>query len=105
MIEKEISETYYHNPNDYTEKGKRIGRQKGETIYNCKLRKYEKQIMRDYKRHATINSIATKYSVSWRTVKRFIDVYSKMEKPTPLTEKPMKHGHPTYAELEYFRTH
>ena len=25
MIEKEISETYYHNPNDYTEKGKRIG--------------------------------------------------------------------------------
>ena len=24
MIEKEISETYYHDPNDYTENGKRI---------------------------------------------------------------------------------
>lgn len=86
-------------------KGKKIGRQVGEKIYNVKLRKYEKQIMRDYKNNKSINSIATKYNVNWITVKRFIDVYSKMEKPAPLTEKPKKHGHPTYAELEYFRTH
>jgi DNA invertase Pin-like site-specific DNA recombinase len=85
--------------------GKQIGRRKGETIYHVKLRKYEKQIMRDYKNHKSINSIATKYNVNWITVKRFIDIYSKMPKPIPLTERPKKHGHPTYAELEYFKTH
>lgn len=62
-------------------KGKRIGRRKGETVYYVKLRKYEKQIMTDYKNNKSINSIATKYNVNWITVKRFIDVYSKMEKP------------------------
>lgn len=85
--------------------GKQIGRRKGETIYHVKLRKYEKQIMRDYKNHKSINSIATKYNVNWITVKRFIDIYSKIPKPIPLTERPKKHGHPTYAELEYFKTH
>lgn len=85
--------------------GKQIGRRKGETIYHVKLRKYEKQIMRDYKNHKSINSIATKYNVNWITVKRFIDIYLKMPKPIPLTERPKKHGHPTYAELEYFKTH
>lgn len=85
--------------------GKQIGRRKGETIYYVKLRKYEKQIMKDYKNHKSINSIATKYNVNWITVKRFIDIYSKMPKPIPLTERPKKHGHPTHAELEYFKTH
>ena len=39
------------------------------------------------------------------TAKRFVTIYAKMKKPTPLTENPQKHGHPTYAELEYFKTH
>ena len=70
-------------------KGKRIGRRKGETVYYVKLRKNKKQIMTDYKNNKSINSIATKYNVNWITVKRFINVYSKMEKPAPLTEKPI----------------
>lgn len=106
QIERDlISERTKQGLNVARAKGKRIGRQKGETIYYCKLRKYEKQIMRDYKNHISINAMAKKYNVNWTTVKRFIDVYSKMKKPAPLTEKPKKHGHPTYAELEYFRTH
>ena len=53
----------------------------------------------------SINAIAIKYHVTWVTAKRFITIYAKMRKPTPLTEKPQKHGHPTYAELEYFKKH
>ena len=85
--------------------GKKIGRRKGESVYYVKLRKYEKQIMKDYKNHKSINSIAIKYNVTWTTAKRFIEIYSKMPKPIPLTERPKKHGHPTYTELEYFKTH
>ena len=86
-------------------KGKVIGRRKGEMIYNVKLRKYQREIMRDYKGGMSINAIAIKYHVTWVTAKRFITIYAKMKKPAPLTEKPQKHGHPTYAELEYFKTH
>lgn len=86
-------------------KGKVIGRRKGEMIYNVKLRKYQRQIMRDYKSGMSINAIAIKYHVTWVTAKRFITIYAKMKKPAPLTEKPQKHGHPTYAELEYFKKH
>ena len=85
--------------------GKQIGRRKGETIYNVKLRKYEDEIMNLYNKNISINFIANKYNVTWVTAKKFIQIYSKMEKPSPLTEKPQKHGHPTYAELEYFQTH
>ena len=70
-----------------------------------KLRKYQRKIMRDYKSGMSINAIAIKYHVTWVTAKRFITIYAKMKKPAPLTEKPQKHGHPTYAELEYFKTH
>ena len=86
-------------------KGKVIGRRKGEMIYNVKLRKHQRKIMRDYKSGMSINAIAIKYHVTWVTAKRFITIYAKMKKPAPLTEKPQKHGHPTYAELEYFKTH
>ena len=70
-----------------------------------KLRKYQRKIMRDYKSGMSINAIAIKYHVTWVTAKRFITIYAKMKKPAPLTEKPQKHGHPTYAESEYFKTH
>ena len=70
-----------------------------------KLRKYQRKIMRDYKSGMSINAIAIKYHVTRVTAKRFITIYAKMKKPAPLTEKPQKHGHPTYAESEYFKTH
>lgn len=69
-------------------KGKRIGRQVGEKIYNVKLRKYQRKIMRDYKSGMSINAIAIKYNVTWVTAKRFITIYAKMKKHAPLTEKP-----------------
>ena len=86
-------------------KGKVIGRRKGEMIYNVKLRKHQRKIMRDYKSGMSINAIAVTYHVTWVTAKRFITIYAKMKKLAPLTEKPQKHGHPTYAELEYFKKH
>lgn len=85
--------------------GKRIGRRKGEIIYNVKLRPFEKEIKSKLKNGSSINSLAKEYDVKWSTMKKFIDVYSKMKKPKPLIEKPKKHGHPTYAELEWFEKH
>ena len=61
-------------------KGKRIGRRKGEMIYNVKLRKSQRKIMRDYKNGMSINEIAIKYHVTWVTAKRFITIYAKMKK-------------------------
>ncbi len=84
-------------------KGKRIGRQKGETVYFVKLRKYEAELMDLYKKGASVNSLAVKYNVRWITVKRFITKYSKVKSPKPLADKPKKHGHPTYRELEWFK--
>lgn len=85
--------------------GKRIGRQKGEVVYNVKLRPYEKDIKLKLKQGFSINFLAKEYNVRWSTMKKFIEVYSKMKKPKPLTERPKKHGHPTYAEIEWFRKH
>lgn len=86
-------------------KGKRIGRQKGETVYHVKLRPYQSEIEKKLKKGQSLNSLAKEYNVRWSTMKKFVEVYSKMEKPKPLTERPRKHGHPTYAELEWFETH
>jgi len=83
-------------------KGKRVGRQKGDKVYFVKLRKYEKELMELYNNGTSINSLARKYNVRWGTVKNFITKFSKMERPEPLTEKPRKHGHPTYRETEWF---
>jgi len=60
-------------------KGKIIGRKVGQIPYNVKLRKYQRQIIRDHKGGMTINAIAKKYNVTWVTAKRFISVYSKMK--------------------------
>ena len=81
--------------------GKRIGRRKGDKVYYVKLRKYEAEIMDLHKKGASINFLARKYGVRWTTAKRFVAEYSKMKRPKPLTEKPRKHGHPTYRELEW----
>lgn len=63
-------------------KGKRIGRQKGDVIYNVKLRQYQNEIMQKYNvEKASINSLAKHYEVKWSTMKKFLTVYSKMEKP------------------------
>lgn len=84
-------------------KRKRIGRQKGETIYYVKLRKYQADIMSKADKGQSINSLAKEYNVRWGTMKNFIVKFSKMKKPRPLRIKPKKHGHPTYRELEYFQ--
>ena len=60
------------------EKGKRIGRQKGEVVYNVKLRKYQNEILKKYNGGKSINSLAKYYNVMWSTMKKFIEVYSKM---------------------------
>ena len=51
-------------------KGKIIGRRKGEMIYNVKLRKHQRKIIRDYKSGMSINAIAIKYHVTWVTAKK-----------------------------------
>ena len=60
--------------------GKRIGRQKGDVIYNVKLRQYQKEIEKKVKHGQSINSLAKEYNVKWSTMKKFITVYSKMKK-------------------------
>lgn len=61
-------------------KGKRIGRKKGEVIYNVKLRPYQSEIMEKYSDGFAINALAKEYNVKWITMKNFITKYSKMKK-------------------------
>lgn len=61
-------------------KGKRIGRKKGESIYNVKLRPYQNEIMNKVLRGQSINSLVKEYKVKWTTMKNFITKYSKMKK-------------------------
>ncbi len=82
--------------------GKRVGRQKGDKVYFVKLRKYESELMELYRNGASVNFLARKYNVRWATAKAFVTKYSKMKRPKPLAEKPKKHGHPSYRELEWF---
>lgn len=83
--------------------GKRIGRQKGDKVYFVKLRKYESELMDLYRNGASVNFLARKYNVRWATAKAFVTKYSKMKRPKPLAERPKKHGHPSYRELEWFK--
>lgn len=83
--------------------GKRVRRQKGDKVYFVKLRKYEAELMELYRNGASVNFLARKYGVRWATAKAFITKFSKMKRPKPLTEKPKKHGHPTYRELQWFK--
>jgi DNA invertase Pin-like site-specific DNA recombinase len=85
--------------------GKRIGRQFGEKPHHYKLTPYRARIKRYIKEGRTINSMAEEFHVSWLTMKNFVSVNIYSKPLPPLTEPPKRHGHPTYRELEWFRTH
>ena len=86
-------------------KGKRVGKQKGEIPYYVKLRFHQEEIIKLRKEGKSVNYLAVKYGVKWSTMKRFLTKYIYMTPPPPLTECPRRHGHPSYRELEYFKTH
>lgn len=86
-------------------KGKKIGRQKGDTIYFCKLREYENELIIKRNNGQSINSLAKEYNVKWQTMKNFFIKYANMKKPNSLTNTPKKHGHPTNLEIEWFKEH
>ena len=46
-----------------------------EKIYNVKLRPYEKDIIKKYKKGISVNAISVEYGVSWLTVKNFLTKY------------------------------
>lgn len=85
--------------------GKRIGRQVGEKPHYFKLTPYKTKIKRYLKEGRTINSMAEEFSVSWLTMKNFVTVNIKVKPLPELTEKPKRHGHPTYREIRYFKKH
>lgn len=61
--------------------GTRLGRRKGELLYNVKLRPYEKDIKKKVKEGRSILSLAKEYNVKWSTMKNFLVVYMGMKKP------------------------
>ena len=85
--------------------GKRIGRQFGEKPRHFKLTPYKDRIKRYIAEGRTVNSMADEFKVSWLTMKNFVTVNINVEPLPPLTERPKRHGHPTYREIEYFKTH
>ena len=85
--------------------GKRIGRRKGDTIYFCKLREFETELLIKRNNGQSINSLAKEYNVKWQTMKNFFIKYANMERPKALNVSPKKHGHPTNLEIEYFNKH
>lgn len=87
------------------EQGKRIGHQKGEIPYYTKLRHYQAEILAKRKSGQSILSLAREYKVTWKTMQDFLNIRVYQTPPAPLLERPKKHGHPSYRELEYFRTH
>ena len=86
-------------------KGHRVGKQKGEFPYYVKLRLYQDEIIAKRNSGRSILSLAKEYRVTWATMQRFLNHYIYMTPPPPLTECPRRHGHPSYRELEYFKTH
>lgn len=86
-------------------KGKQIGKRKGDIPYYTKLRKYQSEIVEKRKNGGSILGLAKEYKVTWKTMQTFLKVRIYQKAPKPLTERPRKHGHPSYRELEYFRTH
>lgn len=85
--------------------GKNPAEMRGE-VYYVKLRKYQKSICRKYDRqHKSIYSLAKEYSVTWTTMKRFLTKFRYQTPPPPLVERPRRHGHPSYREIQWFRAH
>ena len=87
------------------EQGKQIGRIKGSHPYYIKLRKYQDEILEKRSQGGTIRGLAKQYGVTWKTMQSFLNKFAYMTPPPPLTEVPKRHGHPSYREIEYFRTH
>ena len=86
-------------------KGKQIGKRKGDIPYYVKLRKYQSEIVEKRKNGGSILGLAKEYKVTWKTMQNFLNVRIYQKPPAPLTECPRRHGHPSYREIEYFRTH
>lgn len=100
-----ISERTKQGLNRIKKEGKNPSELRGE-VYYCKLRKYQKAISRKYdKQHRSIYSLAKEYAVTWSTMKRFLTKFRYQTPPPPLTERPRRHGHPSYRELEWFKAH
>ncbi len=87
------------------EQGKQIGKRKGDIPYYVKLRPYQAEIIAKRKNGGTILGLAKQYNVTWKTMQSFLNKRIFQTPPAPLLERPKRHGHPTYRELEYFRTH
>jgi DNA invertase Pin-like site-specific DNA recombinase len=86
-------------------KGKRIGRQYGEKPTHFKLTPHKDKIRKYIAQGRTVNSMADEFGVSWLTMKNFVTVNINVKPLPPLKKKPKRHGHPTYREIEYFKTH
>ena len=86
-------------------KGKRIGRQLGEKPHYYKLTPHRAKIKRYMNEGRTVNSMAVEFGVCWLTMKNFCTTNIKVKPLPKLTVEPKRHGHPTYQEKEYFRTH
>lgn len=87
------------------EQGKQIGKRKGDIPYYVKLRPYQAEIIKKRSNGGTILGLAKQYKVTWKTMQSFLNKRIYQTPPAPLLECPKKHGHPSYRELEYFRTH
>lgn len=86
-------------------KGKRIGRQQGETPHWFKLSPYRLKIKRYMKEGRSINSMAKEFGVTWQTMNNYCKKNINVKPLAPLTSEPKKHGHPTRREIEWFRKH
>ena len=86
-------------------KGKQIGKRKGDIPYYVKLRPYQAEIIEKRNNGGSILGLAKQYKVTWKTMQSFLKFRIYQKAPQPLTERPHRHGHPSYREIEYFRTH
>jgi DNA invertase Pin-like site-specific DNA recombinase len=87
------------------EQGKQIGKRKGDIPYYVKLRPYQAEIIEKRKNGGTILGLAKQYNVTWKTMQSFLNKRIYQLPPPPLLERPKRHGHPSYRELQYFKTH
>lgn len=65
------------------QRGKLIGRQKGEKVYNVKLRQYQNELI-EKRKTQSINSLAKEYHVTWSTMNNFFKKFIKMKKHKPI---------------------
>lgn len=85
------------------QKGKRIGRQKGEKPHYFKLTPFKDEIRKEIKDGYSINEMAKRHGVRWSTMKAFVSVNIKIKPLPPLKIAPKKHGHLSRREEEYYK--